>query len=166
MEPGASRGRRYTRRPANMKSARSLLSIPVLFALCACGTISDWREARSAPMTFGDCFDGLIAIANTSGFTADVSACDRGNGLWQSRWRTRQLERFGYGRYRLRAEVLIDEGSAKTGWPIRYVVEQQRVKDLRNTLDPAEGDWSNDGQDRETEAVFGEKLVRRLCPKV
>jgi hypothetical protein len=117
-------------------------------------------------MTFGECFDGLIAIANSTGFTADIAACDRGLGLWQSRWRMRQLGLNRPGRYRLRAEVMIDEGSSAKGWPIRYVIEQQKVKDLRKSLEPSETDWSNDGQDREIETIFGEKLVRRLSPKV
>jgi len=150
-----------------MKSAlRLLLSFLVLFVLAGCGTISDWREAKSAPMSLGDCYDGLIFVANSTGFTADVTACDRGLGLWQSRWKLRQLGLNRPGRYRLRAEVMLDEGSTAKGWPIRYVIEQQKVKDLRHSLDPGEDDWSNDGQDRETEAIFGEKLVRRLSPKV
>ena len=117
-------------------------------------------------MTLGECFDGLIFVANSSGFTADVSACDRGLGFWQSRWRLRQLGLNRPGRYRLRAEVMLDEGSTAAGWPIRYVVEQQKVKDLRHSMDPREEDWSSDGQDREIETIFGEKLVRRLSPKV
>jgi len=158
-----------------MKSVRrrpSLLALFALFALfslfstSACGTVSDWRELKSAPMAFGDCYAGLIYVANHHGFAPDVSVCDRGLGLWQSRWRLRQLGLNRPGRYRLRAEVMIDEGSTTAGWPIRYVIEQQKVKDLRHSTDPTEDDWSDDYQDRENEAIFGEKLARRLSPKV
>jgi hypothetical protein len=82
--------------------------------------------------------------------------------VWQSRWRERQIGLGRPGRYRLRAEILIDEGSAADGWPVRYAIEQQKVKDLRQSLQPQERDWSPDGQDREREVIFGEKLVRRL----
>ncbi len=117
---------------------------------------------KSAPMKFGECYDGLVFIANRDGFSPDSLACDRGNGVWQSRWRERQIGLGRPGRYRLRAEILIDEGSAADGWPVRYAIEQQKVKDLRQSLQPQERDWSPDGQDREREVIFGEKLVRRL----
>jgi hypothetical protein len=149
-----------------MKSVRHLLVLLALFATSACGTVSDWRELQSAPMTFGECFDGLLFIAQNSGFAADVTQCDRGNGKWQSRWRFRQLGLGRPGRYRLRAEVMIEEGSNAKGWPLRYVVEQQKVKDLTRSLEPAEEDWSSDYQDREAETILGEKLSRRLAPKV
>ncbi|MBX3463888.1 MAG: hypothetical protein KF830_12020 [Planctomycetes bacterium] len=146
-----------------MKSAARV--VPLLLSFAACGTITDWRELRSAPMKYADCYDGLVFIAQRDGFSADSLACDRGLGTWQSRWRERQIGLGRPGRYRLRAEVLIDEGSDQAGWPIRYVIEQQKVKDLRQSLQPQEGDWSPDGQDREREAILGEKLVRRLAPK-
>jgi hypothetical protein len=75
------------------------------------------------------------------------------------------LERSFPGRYRLRVEVLLDERSAATGWPVRYVVEQEKVEDLRRSLDPREEDWSSTGQDKEKEVLLGERLVRRLAPK-
>lgn len=145
-----------------MKSAAVL---PLLVSFAACGTVTDWRELRSAPMTFGACYDGLVFIATRDGFTADTLACDRGVGIWQSRWRERQLGLNRPGRYRLRAEVMIDEGSNDSGWPIRYAVEQQKVDDLGRSMQPREEDWSGDGQDREREAILGEKLLRRLAPK-
>lgn len=116
-------------------------------------------------MTFGECYDGLVFIATRDGFAADTLASDRGLGTWHSRWRERELGLGRPGRYRLRAEVMIDEGSTTIGWPIRYAIEQQKVKDLGRSRQPREEDWSDDGQDREREAIFGEKLVRRLAPK-
>lgn len=149
-----------------MKSARCLSSLLLLLVVPACGTIHEWCELKSAPMTFGECYDGISFVAKNGGFAADVPKCDRGNGTFQSRWRYRQLGLGRPGRYRLIAEVLLDEGSSKDGWPIRYVVEQQKVKDLRNSMEPTENDWSDDGQDRESETIFGEKLSRRLAPKI
>lgn len=145
-----------------MKSA-SLL--PLLLCLPACGTVTDWREMRSAPMTFGACYDGLVFIAQRDGFSADSLTTDRGNGSWQSRWRERQIGLGRPGRYRLRAEVMIDEGNDATGWPVRFAVDQQKVKDLTKSLQPREEDWSDDGQDVEREAILGEKLSRRLASK-
>jgi hypothetical protein len=149
-----------------MKSARCLSSLLLLLVVPACGTIHEWTELKSAPMTFGECYDGITFVAKNGGFAPDVPSCDRGNGIYQSRWRFRQLGLGRPGRYRLIAEVLLDEGSAKDGWPIRFVVEQQKVKDLRDALEPKEEDWSDDGQDSEAETIFGEKLSRRLSPKI
>lgn len=148
-----------------MKPARLLVPLLFLFST-ACGVVNDWREIKTAPMTIGECYDGLIFIADKDGFSPDMTECDRGLGTWQSRWRMRQIGLGRPGRYRLKAEILVDEGSAKDGWTIRYVVEQQKVKDLRRSLEPSDTDWSNDGQDRERESILGEKLVRRLGAKV
>jgi hypothetical protein len=145
-----------------MMPVRRFLSVAVLGLLGACGTVRDWREVKSAPMSLGDCYQGLAFIAQNSGFAADEAACDRGLGIWQSRWKMRQLGLGRPGRYRLRAEVLLDEGSAQKGWPVRFHVEQQKVKELRHSLDPREEDWSGDGQHREMEELFGDKLARRL----
>ncbi len=116
-------------------------------------------------MTLGECYDGLVHVANGAGFSVDGSASDRGMGLWQSRWRFRTLPPVGRpARYRLHAEILVDEGSAKTGWPIRFAVDQEHVDDLRRSIEPREQDWSSIGQDRETETILGEALVRKLAP--
>jgi hypothetical protein len=146
-----------------MKSARLLPLVPLLFA--ACGTVHDWREVRSAPMPLAACYDGLeqVATRGSDAFAADVTSCDRGLGTWQSRWRVRQLPMFGVGRYRLRAEILLEEGSAAAGWTVRYVIEQQKVKDPRKRDQPEDKDWSDEGQDAEAEAIFGDRLARRLA---
>ena len=143
-----------------------LLCLVVLSFTAACGSVRDWQELKSSPMTLGECYDGVVYVATNSGFAADVPQCDRGNGVWQSRWRQRQLGLGRPGRYRLRAELMLEEGSAQAGWPVRYVIEQQKVKDLRKSMEPTESDWSNDAQDRESETIFGEKLSRRLSPKL
>ncbi|MEO6597200.1 MAG: hypothetical protein ABIP94_20850 [Planctomycetota bacterium] len=148
-----------------MKSATRLVLLAALSALLsACGTVTDWREIKTAPMALGEAYDGLQYIASRDGFTADVTATDRGLGTWQSRWRQRQLGLGRPGRYRLVVEILLDEGSTAAGWPIRYAIRQEKVKDLRYSMDPREEDWSSDGQDSEREAILGEKLVRRLAP--
>ncbi len=147
--------------PASM-FARCLLFLPLLFA--SCGLVRDWRELRTSPMTIGECQDGLIHVATGAAFTSDDSVTDRGLGIWQSRWRFRVLDNRHPARYRLRAEILVDEGDPKTGWPIRYAVDQETVKDLRRSLEPREEDWSSAGQDKEGEAILGERLVRRLAP--
>ena len=68
-------------------------------------------------------------------------------------------------RYRLRVEILLDEGTPKTGWPLRFVVDQEVVDNLRKATSPEEDDWSSDGQDREIESIYGEALRRRLAPR-
>ncbi len=150
-----------------MIPARRLLLLSALSTLAACGTVSDWRDIDTAPMTWAACYENLDFVAKHHGFTPDVPNCDAGKGLWQSRWQPRQLGLNRPGRYRLRAEVLFDEGSPDKGWPVRFVVEQQKVKDLRRPDENArtEDDWSRDGQDAEIEAIFGEKLRRRLGAK-
>lgn len=135
------------------------------FLFAACGTIIDWREIKSDPMPLAECYDGFVYIADKDGFAADTAACDRGLGTWQSRWRQRQIGLGRAGRYRLRAEILIDEGSTEHGWTIRYAIEQEKVKDLRHSLDPGPSDWSPDGQWGERESLLGEKLARRLTVK-
>jgi hypothetical protein len=142
--------------------ARTLCLFPLLLA--ACGTVRDWREMRSDPMPIGQCFDGIVEIAGTE-FVADASGTDRGEGLYLSRWRQRVLPNRHLARNRLRLEVMLDEGSATTGWPIRYYVEQETVDDPRRDRDPREEDWSADGQDSEKEVLFGERLMRRVAPK-
>ncbi len=144
--------------------ARCLLFVPCLLA--SCGTVRSWRELQTEPMTLGEAFDGLVHVANGAGFTSDASVTDRGMGVWQSRWRTRVLPPVGHpARFRLRAEILVDEGSAAAGWPMRYAVDQETVDDLRRSIDPREEDWSSAGQDREKEAILGEALARRLAPR-
>ncbi len=146
-----------------MKSAFCSLPLSMFFA--ACGTVMDWRELRTEPMTLGECYDGFAYVAGKDGFAGDAPASDRGLGTWQSRWRLRQLGLNRPGRYRLRAEIFVDEGSTEKGWPIRYAIEQEKVKDLGHSMAPREEDWSADGQDREREVILGEKLVRRLAPR-
>ena len=144
-------------------SLRSLfLALPFL---AACGTVHEWRELQTAPMPIGECFDGIAFIAKGAGLASDDSVTDRGNGIWQSRWRQRALFQGRPGRYRLRAEVLIDEGSPTKVWPLRFAVEAQKVKDERRYNDARDEDFSSDGQDREKEAILGEALQRRLAPK-
>lgn len=144
--------------------ARCLLWFLPLFA--SCGTVRDWRELETAPMTVGECFDGIVHVATGVGFTSDDSVTDRGLGVWQSRWRFRTLPPVGHpARYRLRVEMLLDEGSPTDGWPLRFAIDQETVDDLRRSMDPREEDWSDDGQDREKEAILGEALSRRLAPK-
>ncbi|HZN39648.1 MAG TPA: hypothetical protein VFD82_12640 [Planctomycetota bacterium] len=146
-----------------MKSA--LRWLPLCFLFAGCGTIIDWREVKTDPMTIAECYDGFVYIAGKDGFAADTAACDRGLGTWQSRWRQRALPLGRPQRYRLRGEILLDEGSAEHGWTIRYAIEQEKVKDLRHSQNPGPSDWSPDGQDGEREATLGEKLARRLTVK-
>lgn len=141
------------------KTTLCLLALP-LFA--ACGTAKDWREVETAPMTFGECWEGLSYIAKHDGFSLDPSVSDRGMGVMQAKWRMRQLSLGHPGRYRLHAEVDPEKGSAKDGWLVRFYIEQQWVKDLRKSRDPQEKDWSRNGQDGEREAIFAEKLRRRI----
>ena len=140
--------------------AATLLSL----LLAACGSVREWREMRTDPMTIGECYNGFHFIATNDGFRVDTSKTDRGLGIWQSRWRMRDGERHFRLRFRLKAEILVDDGSTETGWPIRYVIEQEKVEDLRRYASPREEDWSAAGQDAEREVILGEKLVRRLAP--
>ncbi|HEX6813937.1 MAG TPA: hypothetical protein VF384_20105 [Planctomycetota bacterium] len=146
-----------------MKSA--LRWLPFCLLLTSCNVVLDWREVTSGPMPVGECYDGLVYIAGKDGFAADNAVCDRGLGIWQSRWRQRVSDYGHPARYRLRAEILLDEGSAEKGWTIKYAIEQEKVKDLRNSVNPSERDWSPAGQYNEREALLGERLARRLAPK-
>ena len=139
----------------------------LLFSLFAsCGSVRNWQELQTEPMSIGEAWSGFTAVATArDGWRVDESATDRGNGVWQSRWRKREMERNFPIRNRLRMEILLDEGSREQGWWIRYVIEQEKVKDLRRHAQPQEDDWSADGQDREGEAILSERLVRRLAPK-
>lgn len=146
-----------------MRPCSTLLLLPFL---AACGTVHDWRELRTAPMPLGECLDGIAFVANGAGLKSDESVTDRGTGIWQSRWRLRSLPPLGRpGRYRFRAEVLLEEGSAVLGWPVRFVVEAQQVDDERYYRDPRDEDFGGAGQDREKETILGEALQRRLAPK-
>lgn len=139
------------------------LAFAVIPLAGACSTAKDWKEVRSAPMPYADVYDGVEAVANGGGLSADRGVCDRGLGIWQSRWRQRTLAMHGRpGRFRLRAEVDVEDGSESAGWLVRYFIEQEKVDDLRRTKDPREEDWSYGGQDTEAEFLFGERLSRRL----
>lgn len=140
----------------------SLLLVSALPFLASCGTVHDWKELETAPMTYGECYEGLLFIAKNDGFAVDVHGSDRGMGTLQSKWRMRQLSLGRPGRYRLVAEIDVDKGSAQAGWLVRFAIEQQLVKDLRRSNTPEEKDWSKNGQDGEREAIFGEKLQRRI----
>jgi len=143
--------------------------VPVLFLfslLASCGTVRDWRELQTEPMSLGEVWTGFTQIATArDGWRVDESATDRGNGYWQSRWKKREMERNFPIRNRLKMEIFVDDGSREEGWLIRYVIEQEKCKDLRRHADPQEDDWSPDGQDSEGEAILGERLVRRLAPR-
>ena len=144
--------------------AHLLCLLPSLFA--SCGLVRDWRELQTEPMPIGACFDGVDHCARGMKFVSDDSVTDRGLGIWQSRWRQRVKPPVGRpARYRLRVEILVDEGSSKTGWPVRFAIDQEVVDDLRRANAPEEGDWSRDGQDTELEAILGEALLRRLAPR-
>lgn len=144
--------------------ARSYLLVPFLFA--ACGTVRDWRELKTEPMPIGDCYEGIAWVASRDGYQSDDSVSDRGFGIWQSRWRNFVLpENRHPGRFRLRVEVLLDEGNATEGWPIRYAIDQEVIDDLRRSRDPREEDWSAAGQYKEREAILGERFLRKLAPK-
>jgi hypothetical protein len=116
-------------------------------------------------MTFGDCYEGFLHIANGAGYTSDDSISDRGTGIWQSRWRFRVYPQNRHpARYRLHAEIQVEEGSAAKGWLLRFAIEQEVVDDLRRSIEPREEDWSSKGQDSEGEAILAEALVRRIGP--
>lgn len=138
----------------------------VLFSLLAsCGSFRNWRELQTEPMSLGEAWQGWEDIVTSrDGWVVDHSATDRGNGVWQSRWKRRETERNFPIRSRLTMEVLVDDGSRSDGWVLRYAVEQEICKDLRRHREPQERDWSAYGQNTEAEAVLGERLVRRLAP--
>lgn len=143
----------------------SLSSLVSLLLLPSCGMVRDWRELRTDPMPLGEAYEGLQYVVTRNGFRVDAATSDRGNGTLQTRWRDRLLANRHLGRFRLQAEILIDEGSAEAGWPLRYILEQQEVKDNRRFNDAREEDYSPAGQDSEGEVILGEQLMRKLAPK-
>ncbi|MCK5944977.1 MAG: hypothetical protein KAI24_23520 [Planctomycetes bacterium] len=146
-----------------MKLAWSIL----LFSLLAsCGSVRNWRELKTEPMSLGEAWQGFVDIVSSrDGWVVDHSRTDRGNGIWESRWKQRETERNFPIRNRLRMEILIDEGSRIDGWLLRYVIEQEKCKDLRRHQAPREEDWSPNGQNAEAESVLGRRLALRLAPK-
>lgn len=141
------------------------LSILLFTSLAACGSFRNWRELQTEPMTLGEAWQGWQDIVTSrDGWVVDHSATDRGNGVWQSRWKRRETERNFPVRSRLCMEVLIDDGSRKDGWVMRFAVEQEICEDLRRHQEPTEEDWSGFGQNAEAEKVLGERLARRLAP--
>lgn len=143
------------------------LSLSLLFASlsASCGTVRHWRELQTDPMSIGAAWEGFVQVAASQrdGFLVDQTKTDRGLGIWQSLWRNRQSERYPI-RYRLKAEFLFDEGSPEEGWLLRYVVEQEKVKDIRRHVQPSEDDWSADGQNVEVEDILTYRLQYRLAP--
>ncbi len=137
-------------------------AVPTLLLLAGCATRRDWREIRTGPATRAEAYDAVEFLARTDGFAPSQANCDRGLGTWSSRWRYRQVGLGRPGRYRLQAEVLLEDGSHQAGWIVRYLVEQQKVKDLARSREPVEDDWDADGQDIEREYLFGQRLIRRL----
>ena len=82
----------------------ALLLLPVL---ASCGTVQHWREVRSGPVSQAEVYDAIDYLARADGFAPSVGECDRGYGVWVSRWRQRQLGLGHPGRYRLHAEILL-----------------------------------------------------------
>lgn len=142
--------------------ARTLVCLCLLLA--SCGTVRDWRYLRSDPMPVAQCYDGIVEIA-AGEFAQDPAQSDRGEGVFVSRWRQRVKDNRHLARNRVRVELVLGEGSAQTGWPVRFYIEQETVKDLRRDENPREEDWSADGQDAAKEALFQERLLRKIAPK-
>jgi len=140
---------------------RPTLLLPCAFLFAACGTVTNWQEMHTGPMLQADVYDAVASVAQSDGYLPGPE-CDRGLGIWLSRWRQYVLLHNHPARFRLRVEVLIDKGSAQAGWTILYAVEQQKVKDLGKSVDPAEEDWSPDGQYSDRESSFGVRLGLRL----
>lgn len=147
-----------------MKVAPCLLLL--LPALASCGSVRQWRELKTEPMTRGAAWNRFVEVVTArDSWLSDPSETDRGLGIWQSRWRVREKERNFPIRNRLRAEFLFDYGSDEEGWLLRYVVEQESCDDLRRHSNPREEDWSADGQETELEAILGQRLLRALAPE-
>jgi hypothetical protein len=139
------------------KSAAALL----LACLPACGTSHDWRVIDAPAHSFATVYDAVGELAVSDGFRPDPAVCDRGLGIWQSRWRNRTLGLGRAGRSRLHAEIQKPREDFK-GWQLRFYVEAELVQDLDRALDPNEGDWSSAGQDGEREMIFAERVRSRL----
>ena len=113
------------------------LSIVLFSLLASCGTFRNWRELQTEPMSLGEAWQGWVDIVTSrDGWVVDHSATDRGNGLWQSRWKRREIDRNFPVRSRLCMEILVDDGSRNDGWIVRYVIEQEICEDLRRHQDP------------------------------
>jgi hypothetical protein len=131
----------------------------LLLFLCAasCGTARNWTEVPVRSLSFAEVYDG-IEMVSRDGFVPSPEDCDRGLGIYQSRWHeSGQSLGLRPIRVRLRAEIM-EGGSREKGWVVRYCVEQQKVKDMGKFTEVAEKDWSNDGQDTEREANIGNRL--------
>jgi hypothetical protein len=132
----------------------------VLLLLCAgCGSARNWCEVPVHSLSFAEVYDG-IEMVSRDGFVPEPEQCDRGLGVYQSRWHeSGQSLGLRPIRVRLRAEIM-EGGSREKGWVVRYCVEQQKVKDMGKFTELSEKDWSNAGQDPEREANIGNRLRR------
>lgn len=144
-----------------MKLHPRVLAATLLIPLGACNMAKNWTELRTGPMPIAQVYDNVEFVATSDGFRPSPPDCDRGLGIWQSRWRRRAQQDGRPGRTRLRVEI---ESLDPQGWLVRWYVEQQRVKDLDKAQTPREDDWSSNGQDGEREHLFGARLSRRLQP--
>jgi hypothetical protein len=143
-----------------MKSLLRMLLLAILLLGAACSSY-EWREYRSGPTTQAEVYDAIDYLARTDGFGPSTE-CDRGLAIWVSRWRVQQIGLGRPGRLKLRVEILLEESDPKEGFFVRYRIERQTVEDLGKSLEPEEDDWEDDGQDTEREALFGERLRRKL----
>lgn len=142
-----------------MKLPLRLPSLLLLTALGACNTTKNWSELQVGVMPVATVYDRVQRLAGSFGYSPSTD-CDRGLGVYLSRWRSRTSDRgFNHaGRSRLRVEILEPRRGDPEGWLVRWHIERQWVKDLTRSSYPQESDWSNDGQDSEGEVFFGQRL--------
>ncbi len=126
--------------------------------LPACTTF-DYQRFETGPLTRGGVWNGVTEVAGSGGFPADPAGTDQGLGIYESRWLTRVLRMGHSGRTRLRVEL---DPQPEGTWIVGYYIERQEVDDLTRSLSPQQGDWRDDGQDAQAEAIFGARLRMRL----
>ena len=97
-------------------------------------------------MAFEDVWRGVSRSAFANYYEEDPLECDRGLGVFSTRWHSLA----GGFRRSKRTRLHVEIGRApedKPGWLVRFYVERQTVHDMASEEQPDEGDWSSDGQE-------------------
>ena len=143
-----------------MLAKPALSALLLSTVLCSCGTYRDFVELRAGERSFGEVWTAVDAVVRSDGFRPDGAVCDRGLGVYQTRWDKRVLAMGRSGRRRLHAEIGPDP-DVEDQILVRFYVETANVPDLSLGA-PREEDWEDSGQDGAYQELFAGRLAATL----
>ena len=118
-----------------------------------CLTGGDYVRVDVENGQFEDLWNQFVRIAQTNGCMPNPSETDRGQRVYVSAWIENPAP-FGKGfRTRLHARFNRPEDQTK-GWVLEFYVQRQIVDDFANSWEPAEDDWSDEGQDVQRQRIL------------